>query len=88
MKNSRRLAAVAQLSCVAAGCAQSPVTVHHIGTYMGGGRDDNRTIPLCWDHHLGPEGIDGKKMGKRKWEEKYGSEEELLEKTNLLLSMP
>lgn len=89
MKDKKRLAAVAQLACVAIGCGQpGPSTVHHCGTYMGGGRDDRRTISLCWQHHLGPEGIDGKRMGKRVWEARYGTEEELLKITDQLLGMP
>lgn len=68
---------VAQLCCCARGCGRpGPSTVHHIDTYMGGGRDHFKTIPLCWPHHLGPQGIDGKRMGKRVWEAKYGTEHE------------
>lgn len=44
-----------------------------------------KVLPLCWRHHLGPEGIDGKKMGKRVWEEKYGTEEHLLAKVRATL---
>lgn len=81
------MARVAQLPCVARGCAQpGPSTFHHTGTYMGGGRNHMKGIPLCWPHHLGPEGIDGKRMGKRVWEAKYGTEEELLEITNTMLA--
>jgi len=58
-----------------------PATLHHCGTYMGGGRDHLRVLPLCHVHHQGPKGIDGKRMGKRVWEMKYGTEEELLLKT-------
>lgn len=73
---------VASLGCLI--CGES-ATIHHCGTYMGGGRNHMRVIPLCWGHHLGPEGIDGKKMGKRVWEQKYGEEEFLLAKVNALL---
>lgn len=71
---------VANLGCIVKGCG-SPTTIHHCGTYMGGGRDHMRVIPLCWPHHLGPEGIDGKRMSKRQWQAKYGTELELLEAT-------
>lgn len=79
---------VAQLPCVAPMCCAWPVTLHHCGTHMGGGRDHMRVIPLCWEHHLGAEGIDGKKMSKRAWEAKYGSEEGLLEKVETMLGIP
>lgn len=82
----RHMSRVAALGCIVQGCG-SPATIHHCGTYMGGGRDHSRVIPLCWHHHQGPEGIDGKGMGKRVWEEKYGTEESLLEKTASLLSI-
>ncbi|MCE9567658.1 MAG: Ref family protein [Planctomycetes bacterium] len=61
------------------------ITIHHCGTSAGGRKDHMRVIPLCFGHHLGPEGIDGKRMSKRAWQEKYGTETELLEKVNLQL---
>jgi hypothetical protein len=67
---------VAELGCIICG---AEATIHHCGTYMGGGRNHMRVLPLCWAHHLGPEGIDGKRMSKRQWETKYRSEEMLLE---------
>lgn len=73
---------VAALGCL---ICYSPATIHHCGTHMGGGRDHMRVVPLCWAHHLGPEGIDGKKISKRQWEEKYGTEEELLQRVKKLL---
>lgn len=73
----KHMDAVAQLGCIVRGCGR-PATIHHCGTYMGGGRDHFKVIPLCWEHHLGREGIDGKRMAKRVWETKYGTEEELL----------
>ena len=75
---------VAELGCIVTGCG-SPATIHHCGTYMGGGRDHMRVLPLCWEHHLGAEGIDGKRMSKRQWQEKYGYEKELLEKVKNML---
>lgn len=83
----RHMDRVAALGCIVRACGCT-ATIHHCGTYMGGGRDHMRVLPLCWPHHLGPEGIDGKKMGKRVWEEKYGSEEELLARVNWLLGLP
>lgn len=76
---------VAQLGCIIKKCG-GPATIHHCGTYMGGGRDHMKVLPLCWPHHLGREGIDGKQMSKRAWEQKYGTEEELLAKVEKLLT--
>lgn len=66
---------VASLGCL---ICRGPATIHHCGTGAGGRRDHNKVIPLCWEHHLGREGVDGKAMSKRAWQEKYGSEESLL----------
>ena len=73
------MARVASLPCVVANdeCA-GRTTIHHCFTGMGRRKNHMHTISLCWMHHLGAEGIDGKKMGKRVWEQKYGSERELL----------
>ena len=80
----RHMDRVAALGCI---ICSMPATIHHCGTYMGGGRDHMKTIGLCWEHHLGTEGIDGKHMGKRSWEAKYGSEEYLLGRVNDLLAI-
>lgn len=86
-EDKHHMARVSNLGCIARKCnALPPSTVHHCGTYMGGGRDHRKVIPLCWLHHLGPEGIDGKRMSKREWEQKYGTEEELLAKVKLIIS--
>lgn len=82
------MAAVASLNCIVCrklGYGESPATVHHCGTHMGGGRDHMKVIPLCHLHHQGKEGIDGKYMSKRRWQQKYWSEYELLEEVAGLL---
>ena len=53
--------------------------IHHI-TGGGMGRKSNsltHTLPLCHEHHQGSEGIHH--LGNKVWEEKYGSQEELLQ---------
>lgn len=77
---------------VSLGCIVGPstycegrITIHHCFTGAGGRKDHSKTIPICWGHHLGAEGIDGKRMSKRAWQEKYGTEAELLEKTEVKL---
>lgn len=77
---------VASLGCVIQNGCKGRITIHHCGTYMGGGRNHFRTVGLCWLHHLGPEGIDGKHMSKRKWEDKYGTEEDHLETVRNLIN--
>lgn len=61
--------AVAELPCVC--CGSWPVEVHHVlsGRYGQRKASDFDTVPLCYFHHRGPEGIH---TSKRKWEERYG----------------
>lgn len=74
------------LGCIIANSECSGrITIHHCFTGMGRRKNHLFTIPLCWPHHLGPEGIDGKRMGKRVWESKYGTEEALLEKVRSII---
>lgn len=76
------------MSCIVHGCT-APSTIHHCGTYMGGGKDHMNILPLCEKHHLfGSDAIDGKIISKRAWEKRFGTEEELLEKVKLLLFQP
>ena len=85
---SKHMDNVASLGCVIClnlGYGYSPATIHHCGTHMGGGRTHQRVLPLCPEHHQGREGIDGKAMGKRQWEMKYGTERDLLSQVELLL---
>lgn len=62
------------------------ITIHHCFTGMGRRKCHSKTTGLCWRHHLGDLGIDGKQMGKRTWELIYGSEEVLLERVNQLIN--
>ncbi len=64
---------VASLGCI---ICKAEACVHHIRV-SGEPRNHMRTIPLCWDHHQGPNGIHT--MGKRVWWKLYGHELELLE---------
>ena len=78
-----RLARVAMLPCCV--CGHWPVEVHHLRANVGTGQraGDNETIPLCrWHHREGPQAFH---QGPRIFQELYGTELELLEKTNLLL---
>lgn len=73
----RHMDRVASLGCIIENC-RAPVTIHHCGTYMGGGRNHLKVLPLCWEHHLGKMGIDGKQISKTAWQAKFGTEEALL----------
>lgn len=67
------------------GC-RGRLTIHHCGTGAGGRKDHMKVLPLCEEHHQGREGIDGKAMSKRDWQEKYGTEDFLLFKLEALLN--
>lgn len=74
------------------GCVVGPsstcrgrTTIHHCGTGAGGRKNHDKVIPLCWEHHLGDEGIDGGKISKRQWQAKYGSEVSLMVKVQDVL---
>lgn len=73
---------VARLGCLI--CLMPP-HVHHCGTHQGGGRDHMRVIPLCHVHHTnGGYGV-AIHAGKKEFERIYGTEEQLLNKTEQLL---
>lgn len=76
-----RNTAIREMTCVV--CGHPPPSMpHHTDTGMGRRHDSQKTIPLCFNHHQGDEGINGVKMGRKTWEARYGTEEELLAKTN------
>jgi len=70
-----RWSRIAELGCMVCGAYQ--VTIHHLYCGAGGRKDHDKVAPLCWEHHLGKEGIDGRKMSKRVWQEKYMTEPEM-----------
>lgn len=68
------------------GCCVGPIgcsgrfTIHHCFTGGGGRKNHSLVIPLCWEHHLGKNGIDGKRLSKREWQKKFGSEQSLIDR--------
>ena len=74
-KDAKHLARVAQLPCVI--CGAWPVQVHHCicGRFSQRKAGDYETIPLCYEHHLGADGIHS---GKETWVSKYGADHEYL----------
>lgn len=75
---------IAALGCILCG---RPAEIHHCGTGGGGRKNHDYVIPLCPEHHRGVDGIDGGTMSKRNWQQVYGSERELHEKTLKMLAM-
>lgn len=65
--------------CVAGpfGCG-GRMTIHHCFTGGGGRKNHMLVLPLCHEHHQGRDGIDGRVISKKQWQEKHGSEAELL----------
>jgi hypothetical protein len=76
-KGKAHMAKVARLPCVI--CGAWPVEVHHVisGRYGRGKASDLDTIPLCYAHHRGPEGIHA---SKRAWEARHGMDYDYLRK--------
>lgn len=69
------MAQVAQLACVV--CGARPVEVHHCisDRYSQAKAPDTETIPLCWNHHMGPDGIHSR---KKWWVEQFGKDTDYL----------
>ena len=84
-KNPAHLARVATLACVI--CGARPVHVHHCisGRYSQRKSPDIETIPLCWNHHQGPEGIH---QDKAAWEALHGPDTRYLPVVARLLASP
>ena len=76
-----RFETLAEYGCI---ICMRPAEIHHLIGYkyssLSKKADDINTIPLCVDHHRGGQGIHH--MGMRAWEEVYGTQEYLLNKTN------
>lgn len=83
-----RVAGLGCMICRLLGYDDTPAMVHHCRTGVGMGRkaSDTETIPLCYHHHQGAEGLHT--LGRRAWERLFGvTELELLEKTRALLGI-
>lgn len=79
-----RVAAIGCIVCRRAGFGETPAEVHHIRTGTGWGRASHfRTLPLCFHHHRGADGIHT--LGTKAWERRYGSEQDLLSEVLALL---
>ncbi len=63
--------------CIVSG-SPPPSAAHHTDTGMGRKKDHFKVIPLTYDLHQGREGIHF--LGKKRWEAKYGTEEQHLQR--------
>ena len=68
-----RFSMLSDMGCV---ICQQPPQIHHCKGYvfgcgMGQKADDAFTIPLCYSHHVGAEGIH---RGVPSWEKKHGTQ--------------
>lgn len=83
-EEKKHMARVGALPCIVGplGCLYRglPSTIHHCGTRRGGRKNHFKVIPLCWEHHLGKKGVDGKKMSFAEWQSEFGTEDALLKK--------
>jgi hypothetical protein len=76
-----------KLGCIVAnGECRGRITIHHCFTGLGKRKSHEDCLPLCFEHHLGKWGIDGKHLSKREWQERYGTEESLLARARELLA--
>lgn len=79
-----RLAGLGCVVCRNLGYGPSPSEIHHlIGIkYKGLSQraSHQTTIPLCPEHHRGNHGIHH--MGRKPWEDLYGTQDSLLEQVN------
>jgi len=73
----RHLNLVAGLGCI---ICRNEACCHHIraGQGMAQKSSDYECLPLCWNHHQGPEGIHH--LGTKRWQKIYGDERDLLAK--------
>ena len=79
-KEREYMAAVADLGCMICG---GPAQVHHVryGQGMGQRAGNGLCIPLCSAHHLtGGPGV-ALHAGQKTWEDLYGTELQMLDKT-------
>lgn len=82
-----RYAKLARIGCILCLHLQRGYTepqMHHIRKY-GGKRDNAPTIPLCFTHHTGSEGVHH--LGRKRFEAQFEiTQEQLLEMTEKLLA--
>jgi hypothetical protein len=79
-----RVAALGCIVCRKLFSACSPAEVHHIREGTGNGRASHYdTLPLCYLHHRGADGIHN--IGTKRWHRRFWTELELLAEVWALL---
>ena len=79
-----RVAALGCIVCRNEGFGHSQPTLHHV-RIRGAKTDNMKVIPLCPPHHLQQFGPDAFHFDSRGWQERFGTQEELLEQIRELL---
>jgi len=70
-RHLQRVAALGCILCRHRDLGETPAQVHHLREEQGAGQraSDFLTIPLCPEHHTGPNGLHG--LGRRGFEARY-----------------
>lgn len=80
-ERGERFDGLSQIGCC---ICRKPAQIHHLTGHkyrgMGQKAGDEFTIPLCYDHHTGKEGIHV--IGKKTWELRYSTQEAMLDWVN------
>lgn len=82
-----RVASLGCIVCLNLGYRDSPAEIHHTRAGAGGGQRSphTETLPLCPPHHrTGGHGV-AIHAGQKTWEDKYGTEANLLNQVEELL---
>lgn len=88
-KHLDRVAALGCIICRNQGLGETPAEIHHCskGTGLAVRADNYHVIPLCAIHHRqGGHGV-AIHAGRKTWEQKYGTEAELLAQVNAELGI-
>lgn len=94
MTNKQRLRRLAELGCIVclmSGRGYVPTEIHHLRGHqwsgMGKRASDEHTIPLCPIHHRhGGHGETGYHQSPKRFEQRYGSQADLLAEVNRRIS--
>lgn len=78
----QKVAEMGCIACVNLGLGETPAEIHHIGNGTMSKRASNyEVIPLCHFHHRTGNIGDAVHAGRKSFEEKHGTEQELLKQT-------
>lgn len=80
-KQRERWEKLRQMGCCI--CGANDVEIHHAFTGAGGRKNHDLVLNLCAEHHRGKTGLHG--MGRKAFTRTYGTEQELLDKSQKML---